>query len=185
MNFEIISKCLGNSLFQVLTASDTPVYYIKNCIHLPLVVNFLKNSILGRYKVLILCTAVDYPKSRNRFELVYNLLSLQTNSRLILKCSVAESDLVPSLTFFYPVANWYEREIWDMFGIVFKDHSDLRRILTDYGFQGHPLRKDFPLTGYIEVQYKESEKRVVQTPVQLKQAYRNFQFQSPWESSDK
>ena len=182
MNFEKISKCLGSSVELVLEGSESPILYIKNPRDLELVAEFLNKSSLTQYKQLIYFTAVDYPKRSNRFEAVYQLLSVCKNSRLTLKCALSDGEFLTSLTSLYPAANWYEREVWDMFGIVFSNHPDLRRILTDYGFDGHPLRKDFPLTGYSEVQYKESEKRVVQTPVELTQAYRNFQFQSPWES---
>lgn len=185
MNFEIISKCLGNSLERVLYGAESPIYYIKNPNDLGLIAEFLKKSGLTQFKQLIYMTAVDYPKRFNRFEAVYHFLSLSNNTRIFLKFPIADGNFLLSLTSLYPAANWYEREIWDMFGIGFENHPDLRRILTDYGFNGHPLRKDFPLTGYLEVQYKESEKRVVHTPVELTQAYRNFQFQSPWETSEK
>lgn len=184
MNFETISKCLGNSIERVLVGPESPIYYVKNSNDLVLIAEFLNKSGLTQYKQLIFITAIDYPKRLHRFEAVYTFLSVSCNTRLTLKCAVADGEFLSSLTSLYPAANWYEREVWDMFGIGFENHPDLRRILTDYGFLGHPLRKDFPLTGYLEVQYKESEKRVVQTPVQLTQAYRNFQFQSPWETSE-
>jgi NADH-quinone oxidoreductase subunit C len=124
---------------------------------------------------------VDYPDRPERFEIVYNLLSLTRNQRCRVKVSVAEGEAVPSVTRIHSCANWFEREAWDMYGVFFSDHPDLRRILTDYGFEGHPLRKDFPLTGYVEVRYDEDQKRVIYEPVSLPQDFRNFDFLSPWE----
>lgn len=126
-------------------------------------------------------TAVDYPTRPKRFEVVYNLLSITKNFRLRVKLSVDEDTAVPTIIEVHPGANWFEREVWDMYGVHFKGHPDLRRILTDYGFEGHPQRRDFPLTGYVELRYSEDQKRVVYEPVQLNQAYRSFDFQSPWE----
>lgn len=126
-------------------------------------------------------TAVDYPEREARYELVYHLLSMHHNYRVRLKVSVPEGEAVPSSVRLFPVADWLEREIWDMFGVPFSDHPDLRRILTDYGFEGHPLRKDFPLTGHVEVRYDEARREVVYEPVNLQQAYRSFDFESPWE----
>lgn len=132
-------------------------------------------------KMLIDVTAVDYPSRAQRFEVVYNLLSVQYNMRLRIKASVDELTPVPSVSHLYPSANWFERETWDMFGICFLHHPDLRRILTDYGFEGHPLRKDFPLSGYVEFRYDDSKKRVISEPVELAQEFRYFDFASPWE----
>lgn len=126
-------------------------------------------------------TAVDWPQKAERFELVYNLLSLKQNARVKVKCWTDEDTPVPSITAIHPGAGWFERETWDMFGIFFADHPDLRRILTDYGFEGHPLRKEFPLTGYVEVRYDDEQKRVVYEPVKLTQDFRSFDFLSPWE----
>lgn len=126
-------------------------------------------------------TAVDYPEREQRFELVYQMLSVTRNERIRLLVAVDEHDIVPSVTDLFMSANWAEREIWDMFGIFFSDHPDLRRLLTDYGFEGHPLRKDFPLTGYVEVRYSEAERRVVYEPTKLVQEFRDFDFLSPWE----
>ena len=146
------------------------------------VLQFLKQHSLARYRSLVEITAVDYPEREKRFDLVYFLLSYEHNSRLIVKTQVDELTVVDSVTSVYPAANWMEREVWDLFGIYFSDHPDLRRILTDYGFEGHPLRKDFPLTGYTEVRYDDLEKRVVSEPVEISQEFRVFDFQSPWES---
>jgi NADH-quinone oxidoreductase subunit C len=124
---------------------------------------------------------VDYPERAERFEVVYNLLSMSRNQRCRVKVNAAEGNPVPSVTSLYPCANWLEREVWDLYGVFFSDHPDLRRILTDYGFEGHPLRKDFPLTGYVEMRYDEQQKRVVYEPVKLTQDFRTFDFLSPWE----
>ncbi|KZD09866.1 NADH-quinone oxidoreductase subunit C [Oceanibaculum pacificum] len=134
-----------------------------------------------QFKVLVTVTAVDYPDREERFELVYCLLSLKHNQRITVKLATDEANPVPSVVSIFPSANWYEREVWDLYGVLFSDHPDLRRILTDYGFEGHPLRKDFPLTGYVEVRYDEEQKRVVYEPVKLVQDFRTFDFMSPWE----
>ena len=126
-------------------------------------------------------TAVDYPARIQRFELVYQLLSITHNQRIRIICAIDEGQIVPSATGIYKSAEWPEREVWDMYGLFFSDHPDLRRLLTDYGFEGHPLRKDFPLTGYVEVRYDDIDKRVAYQPVQLTQEYRDFDFLSPWE----
>jgi len=136
------------------------------------------------FKVLIDVTAVDYPGRAERFEVVYQLLSVRLNRRVRIKVSADETTPVPSANAVFSSAGWYEREVWDLFGIYFADHPDLRRILTDYGFDGHPMRKDFPLTGYVEVRYDEDRKRVVYEPVRLKQEFRSFDFLSPWEGMD-
>ena len=126
-------------------------------------------------------TAVDYPERPDRFEMIYQLLSMKNNMRLRLRAAVGEGQAVPSITSVYAAANWAEREAWDMFGIFFAGHPDLRRLLTDYGFEGHPLRKDFPLTGHVEVRYDDTQRRVVNEPVSLVQEFRDFDFLSPWE----
>ena len=141
----------------------------------------LRDDAATAMQQLVDLTAVDYPSQPERFELSYNLLSLKHNLRLRVKVSTDEDAAVPSVAGLFPNANWFEREIWDLFGVFFSDHPDLRRILTDYGFDGHPLRKDFPLTGYVEVRYDEAQKRVVYEPVKLTQDFRNFDFMSPWE----
>ena len=144
---------------------------------------FLKNNNKCKFKQLIDITAVDYPEKEKRFKLVYLLLSHENNIRLTIYSNVEEKTKVPSIVKFFPSANWMEREVFDMYGILFSDHPDLRRILTDYEFEGHPLRKDFPLTGYTEVRYNETDKKVVYEPVKLDQDYRNFDFESPWEGT--
>lgn len=144
---------------------------------------FLKSDPATRMTSLVDITAVDHPDQVNRFDLVYHLLSMYTNGRVRVKTQVTETGMVPSLIPVYPAANWFEREVFDLFGILFSGHPDLRRILTDYGFRGHPLRKDFPTTGYTEVRYDEVQKRVVYEPVSLVQEYRQFDFMSPWEGA--
>ena len=145
------------------------------------VLAFLKADQSCRFALLVDLTAVDWPGRAKRFDVVYNLLSMYTNRRIRLKVQVGEEEMVPSATAIHPCANWFEREVFDMYGIVFSGHPDLRRLLTDYGFRGHPLRKDFPLTGYNEVRYDEVQKRVVYEPVRLAQEWRAFDFLSPWE----
>ncbi len=145
---------------------------------------FLRADRNCRFSTLIDITAVDYPQRDKRFDVVYHFLSMYQNQRLRVKIPVRASDIVPSITAVHPSANWFEREVFDMYGLMFADHPDLRRILTDYGFRGHPLRKDFPTTGYTEVRYDEKEKRVVYEPVSLVQEYRQFDFMSPWEGAE-
>ena len=133
------------------------------------------------FEVLIDICGVDYPEREKRFDVVYHLLSPRRNQRIRIKCEADEDTAVPSAVEVFPAANWFEREAYDMYGILFSGHPDLRRLLTDYGFQGHPLRKDFPLTGYVEVRYDDAQKRVVYEPVKLTQEFRSFDFMSPWE----
>lgn len=147
------------------------------------VVTYLIADEACRFSTLIDITAVDYPERAQRFDVVWHFLSMYRNQRIRLKAAVGEDDMVPSITGVIPSANWFEREVFDMFGILFSGHPDLRRILTDYGFRGHPLRKDFPTTGYVEVRYDEVAKRVVYEPVKLVQDYRQFDFLSPWEGA--
>ena len=147
------------------------------------VILFLKTNDKCKFKQLIDITAVDYPHKEKRFKIVYLLLSHENNLRIIININIEETTIVSSITKIFPSANWMEREVFDMYGISFKDHPDLRRILTDYGFEGHPLRKDFPLTGYNEVRYSEDEKKVIYEPVKLEQNYRNFDYESPWEGT--
>ncbi|WP_372885980.1 NADH-quinone oxidoreductase subunit C [Shimia sp.] len=147
-------------------------------------VEFLRSDPNCKFSTLVDVTAVDYPERAKRFTVVYHLLSMYQNQRIRLRVSLREDEMVPSITGVHPCANWFERETFDMFGIVFTDHPDLRRLLTDYGFRGHPLRKDFPTTGYTEVRYDEVEKRVVYEPVKLTQDYRQFDFMSPWEGAE-
>lgn len=141
---------------------------------------FLKNHSNTRFRVLVDVCGVDYPSRQQRFEVVYNLLSIQYNSRIRVQTSVDEITPMNSVVSIFPSAGWWEREVWDMFGVYFTNHPDLRRILTDYGFEGHPLRKDFPLSGYLEVRYDDSEKRVVSEPLELAQEFRYFDFTNPW-----
>ena len=142
---------------------------------------FLRDDARCLFKVMVDLCGVDYPDRPSRFEVVYNLLSLKLNQRIRVKVATDEETPVPSITALYSAAGWFECEAWDLFGIYFADHPDLRRLLTDYGFEGHPLRKDFPLTGYVELRYDEDQKRVVYEPVKLKQEFRSFDFVSPWE----
>ena len=144
---------------------------------------FLKTNEKCRFKQLIDITAVDYPEKEKRFKIVYLLLSHEKNLRILINVHINEKVVVPSITKIFPSANWMEREVFDMYGISFKDHPDLRRILTDYGFKGYPLRKDFPLTGHTEVRYSEAKKKVISEPVKLDQEYRDFDFESPWEGT--
>jgi NADH-quinone oxidoreductase subunit C len=146
-------------------------------------VDFLRLDAACRFTSLVDITAIDHPDRVERFDLVYHFLSMYQNHRIRVKLAVRETDMVPSIHDIHPSANWFEREVFDMFGILFSGHPDLRRILTDYGFRGHPLRKDFPTTGYTEVRYDAVQKRVVYEPVSLVQEYRQFDFMSPWESA--
>ena len=147
------------------------------------VLKFLRDDVNCQFKQLMDICGVDRPARENRFDVVYNLLSLTHNVRVRVKLETDEASSVPSATGIFSSAGWWEREAWDMYGIVFADHPDLRRILTDYGFDGHPLRKDFPLTGYVEVRYDDEQKRVVYEPVRLTQEFRTFDFLSPWEGA--
>tara|TARA_B110000027_G_scaffold31144_1_gene34307 strand:+ start:143 stop:751 length:609 start_codon:yes stop_codon:yes gene_type:complete len=144
---------------------------------------FIKSNENTKFRQLIDVTVVDYPENTQRFKVVYLFLSHEFNQRIILSYLISENEVIPSLTSIYPAANWMEREVFDMYGVKFKDHPDLRRILTDYGFEGHPLRKDFPLSGQTEVRYSEEQKKVIKEPVKLEQNYRNFDYESPWEGT--
>jgi NADH-quinone oxidoreductase subunit C len=148
------------------------------------VLSFLKNDVQCQFVSFIDICGADYPSRAKRFDVVYHLLSPRQNIRIRVKLQADEDTMVPSATGVYPGADWFEREAYDLYGILFSDHPDLRRILTDYGFEGHPLRKDFPLTGFVEVRYDDEAKRVVYEPVELKQEFRNFDFMSPWEGTD-
>jgi NADH-quinone oxidoreductase subunit C len=145
------------------------------------VMTFLRDDPKCLFKMAVDICGVDYPEREQRFEVVYNLLSLKHNLRLRVKVATGEDQPVPSVAAIYSVAGWFEREAWDLYGTYFSGHPDLRRILTDYGFEGHPLRKDFPLTGFVEVRYDIEQKRVIYEPVKLRQEFRTFDFQSPWE----
>jgi len=147
------------------------------------VVLFIKTNNNTKFRQLIDITVVDYPEKPKRFKVVYLFLSHEFNQRLILNYFISENEIISSLTSIFPSANWMEREVFDMYGVNFKNHPDLRRILTDYGFEGHPLRKDFPLTGHTETRYSEDKKKVINEPVKLEQNYRNFDYESPWEGT--
>lgn len=147
-------------------------------------VEFLRSDPALAFTTLVDITAVDHPERAKRFTVIYHLLSMKQNQRLRLRVAIRDEDMVPSITGIHPCANWLERETFDMFGIIFTNHPDLRRLLTDYGFRGHPLRKDFPTSGYTEVRYDETHKRVVYEPVSLVQEYRQFDFMSPWEGAE-
>ena len=177
INSELTSKILSSNI------KYNQIYINIEVGHLTEVILFLKTNSITKFRQLIDITAVDYPERDKRFKVVCLLLSHETNSRIIIDYNIKESEIVPSLTPIYPSANWMEREVFDMYGIEFKNHPDLRRILTDYGFKGHPLRKDFPLTGHNEVRYSEDEKKVIYEPVKLEQNYRNFDYESPWEGT--
>jgi len=144
---------------------------------------FIKSNENTKFRQLIDITVVDYPENTKRFKVVYLFLSHEFNQRIILNYLINENEVISSLTSIFPAANWMEREVFDMYGVKFKDHPDLRRILTDYDFEGHPLRKDFPLTGHTEVRYSEEQKKVIKEPVKLEQSYRNFDYESPWEGT--
>ena len=146
-------------------------------------VDFLRRDQQCRFTTLVDITAVDHPEREKRFDVVYHLLSMWRNIRIRIRCALREGEMIDTITPVHPSAGWFEREVYDMFGIFFAGHPDLRRILTDYGFRGHPLRKDFPTTGFVEVRYDEERKRVIYEPVSLAQEYRSFDFMSPWEGA--
>ena len=185
-NLESLEKTINSELTSKIISSKikhNQIYINIEDNDLMEVILFLKTNSITKFKQLVDITAVDYPERDKRFKMIYLLLSHETNTRIVIDCNVKEGEIVPSLTSIYPSANWMEREVFDMYGIEFKNHPDLRRILTDYGFNGHPLRKDFPLTGHNEVRYSEDEKKVVYEPVKLEQNYRNFDYESPWEGT--
>ena len=177
---EYLVAALGDVVKEVVVVSGELIIIVDRE-SIRRVLSFVRDDVNCQFKQLMDVTAVDYPARVERFEVVYNMLSLTHNRRLRVKVSTDETTPVPTVTGLFNSANWFEREAWDMFGIFFREHPDLRRILTDYGFQGHPLRKDFPLTGYVEVRYNDDLKRVVYEPVKLPQDFRNFDFLSPWE----
>ncbi len=179
-----ITRCLPKWIqFFIFIKSELVIYIYPN--YLEPFFQYLKQDINSQFKMLIDITAVDYPSRSYRFEIIYNLLTIHYNSRIRVKSCLDETSSVNSITTQYPAAGWWEREVWDMFGIFFSNHVDLRRILTDYGFEGHPLRKDFPLTGYVEVRFDDSEKRVRTESLELTQELRFFDFSTPWESFQK
>ncbi|OUS22065.1 NADH-quinone oxidoreductase subunit C [Rhodobacterales bacterium 59_46_T64] len=163
--------------FGELTVDVTPT-------SLPFLIEFLKTDPNCKFSTLVDITAVDYPARAKRFDMIYHFLSMYQNTRIRLRAAIREDEMVASITDVHPSANWFEREVFDMFGILFSGHPDLRRLLTDYGFRGYPLRKDFPTSGYTEVRYDDELKRVVYEPVKLVQEYRQFDFMSPWEGAE-
>ncbi len=177
INSELTTKVLSSKI------NHNQIYLSINDKDLLDVILFLKTNSNTKFNQLIDITAVDYPEKDRRFKIVYLFLSHEKNQRLILNLFIKENEFVTSLTSIFPSANWMEREVFDMYGIEFKNHPDLRRILTDYNFKGYPLRKDFPLTGYNEVRYSEDEKKVIYEKVKLEQNYRNFDYESPWEGT--
>jgi len=185
-NLEDLEKKINSELTTKIKDSKirhNQLYITINSEDLLDVVLLLKTNKNTKFRQLIDITAADYPENQQRFKMIYLLLSHEFNQRIILSYFINENEPISSLTKIFPSANWMEREIFDMYGIKFTDHPDLRRILTDYGFQGHPLRKDFPLTGHNEVRNSENEKKVIYEPVKLEQNYRNFDFESPWEGT--
>ena len=181
-----LEKKINSELTSKITFSEIrhgQLYLNINCEDISEVLLFLKNNSHTKFRQLVDITAVDYPEQTERFKMVYLLISHEFNNRIVLSYHINENEIVPSITQIFPSANWMEREVFDMYGIKFKDHPDLRRILTDYNFEGFPLRKDFPLTGHSEVRYSEDEKKVIYEPVKLEQNYRNFDYESPWEGT--
>ncbi len=169
-----VTSCIKSDMLVVSVKAENIVGFL----------TFLRDDARCQFKQLIDVTAVDYPEKEERFEVIYNLLSIRYNNRIVVKVQVAENELVPTVTGVFSAANWFEREVWDMYGVFFADHPDLRRILSDYGFSGHPQRKDFPLSGYVQLKYDEEKQRVVYEPVKLDQEFRTFDFASPWEGTE-
>ena len=187
ITLEDLEKKINSELASKIKSSEirhNQLYINIDCDDLIEVLFFLKNNVSTKFRQLIDITAVDYPDQKQRFKLTYLILSHELNKRIILSYSINENEVIPSITEIFPSANWMEREVFDMYGIKFKDHPDLRRILTDYNFKGFPLRKDFPLTGFNEVRYSEKDKSVIYEPVKLEQNYRDFDFSSPWEGTN-
>jgi len=179
-----IDKALPGALTAKLVVLGETVLHVApdNLVRL---LTFLRDDPSCLYQQLATICGADYPDREQRFEVVYNLLSLRLNKRIRVKVMIGESDAVPSAASVFSSAGWFEREVWDLYGVWFADHPDLRRILTDYGFEGHPMRKDFPLTGYVELRYDDEQRRVVYEPVKLTQEFRHFDFLSPWEGMTK
>ncbi len=186
INLQELEKTINSGLTTLIKSSEIKLNQLFiNCEinNIQEVLLFLKTNKKCKFRQLIDITAVDYPEKEKRFKIVYLLLSHENNNRIIVNSNIDINTKVPSIINIYVSANWMEREVFDMYGIYFKNHPDLRRILTDYNFQGHPLRKDFPLTGFTEVRYNENQKKVVYEDVNLEQDYRNFDFESPWEGT--
>jgi NADH-quinone oxidoreductase subunit C len=175
-----VSQALAQNVTRMEVIHGELILWVPRAAIVPALI-FLRDDPRCLFNMLVDLTAVDYPARPERFEIVYNLVSLRLNRRVRVKCTTDEDTPVASVVPVYSTAGWFEREVWDMFGVFFTDNPDLRRILTDYGFEGHPLRKDFPLTGYVELRYDDTEKRVVYEPIKLRQEFRNFDFVSPWE----
>ncbi|MEO0671111.1 MAG: NADH-quinone oxidoreductase subunit C [Pseudomonadota bacterium] len=180
---EVLSTRFEQALLDTVIAHDELTLIAKRDQIVPLLKS-LRDDQRARFEILIDLCGVDYPGRDERFDVVYHLLSPRNNQRLRVKVRTTEAEPVPSVVEVFPTANWYEREAYDMYGILFSGHPDLRRLLTDYGFSGFPLRKDFPLTGHVEVRYDDEQKRVVYEPVKLMQEFRDFDFESPWEGTD-
>jgi NADH-quinone oxidoreductase subunit C len=181
---EHISSAVSDRVNRFAVTFGNELTLMTDPAHIQPLLEYLRDDETCKFTQLIDITAVDYPERLQRFEVVYHLLSISNNQRVRIKLSVNETSAVPSAVPLFASAGWFEREVWDMYGIPFEGNPDLRRILTDYGFDGHPQRKDFPLTGYVELRYDEDEKRVVYEPVKMTQAYRSFDFLSPWEGPD-
>ncbi len=177
---DYIASALSQDIEKAEVVLDELILTVKRA-SIVRVLTFLRDDASCFFKQLVDVCGVDYPARKERFDVVYHLLSLKHNQRVRVKLATDEEAPVPSVVGVFKSAGWFERETWDMFGVYFSEHPDLRRILTDYGFEGHPLRKDFPLTGYVEVRYDEESRRVIYEPVKLVQEYRNFDFISPWE----
>jgi NADH-quinone oxidoreductase subunit C len=177
---DYVAQALSQDVLSWTVAKDELAVTVRSA-SIVKVLTFLRDDSNCQFKQLMDVCGVDYPERELRFQVVYNLLSLKLNQRIRIKLDTDEETPVPSVVGLYSSAGWFEREVWDMFGVIFAGNPDLRRILTDYGFQGHPLRKDFPLTGYVEVRYDDEQKRVVYEPVKLTQDFRTFDFMSPWE----
>jgi len=185
-NLQNLEKKINSELNTKINSSlikNNQIYLDIDNVDLIDVITFLKSNKDTKFKQLIDLTAVDYPENEKRFKMIYLLLSHEFNQRIILNFSIKENESVNSIFKIFPSSNWMEREVFDMYGIKFINHPDLRRILTDYNFEGHPLRKDFPLTGHSEVRYSEDERKVIYEPVKLEQNYRNFDYESPWEGT--
>ena len=185
-NLNKIEKLINSELSSKISSSEIKfeeLLFKTSVSEITEVIKFLKLDNRFKFKQLIDIAAIDYPNEEKRFELVYLLLSIENNARVKISIKLETNEKIPSIVKIFPSANWMEREIFDMYGIKFINHPDLRRILTDYNFKGHPLRKDFPLTGFNEVRYSEKEKKVIYEPVKLEQNYRNFDFSSPWEGT--
>ena len=179
LNEFLLSNCSEDIISSVIEHNHLTITIVFSS--LEKITSLMKINNVCQFRTLIDITAIDYPEQEERFCLVYHYLSMQQNIRIRIKSFVKEEQIVPSITNLFPSANWFEREVFDMYGILFSNHPDMRRILTDYGFQGHPLRKDFPTTGYLELRYDQEKKKVIYEPVKLTQEFRKFDFMSPWE----